>query len=218
MGSFPEREHIIKAVLEGISKAQKDFFKWTNEQAWVSLAPEYMLNIYIGQALSQLKPMPQIWFEVGIEDVAMSSQLAAEHKDIFCKSVKRNNYESEKIDIVLDELNTSIPQVIIEVKSGISKQSKNIDEDIIRICQCLKHASNLQYGLFVAFANIAKNILLSKQLGEILQHMQSIKNTEKKIDIEMDFIISLEIRDIVTQDTDGWSCAAVCFIIERKGN
>lgn len=221
MVSFPEQELIVNAVLNGISKAQEDCFKWTNKQAWVSLAPEYMLNIYIGQELAQqLKPMPQIWFEVGIEDVSISSQLTKPKKDKFCNKVKRNNYESEKIDIVLDAQDTSVPQVIIEVKSGISKRSKNIDADIIRICQCLKYAPNLQYGLFVAFANIDKNILISKQLAEILNHIQSIKNTEKgkEIDIEKEFMITLVQRSIVEPDADGWSCSAACFIIERKNN
>lgn len=214
MNSFPEREFIVDKVLEGISNAQKDFFEWT--KAWVSLAPEYMLNIYIGQALSKLKPMPQIWFEVGIEDVAVSSQLT-KTKD-FCKSVQRKNYKSEKIDIVLDEADTSIPQVVIEVKNGISEQSDNITLDIIRICQCLKHAPNLQYGLFVAFANIDKNIFISDRLNMILKDMQSIKRNEISLNVEKDFIITLVQSKIVDPDADSWSWAAACFIIERKSN
>lgn len=215
MRLFPERELIVDAVLKGISKAQEDFFEWT--KTWVSWAPEYMLNIYIGQALSKLKPMPEIWFEVGIEDVAVSSQLEKTAKGNFCKSVQRKNYKSEKIDIVLDETTTSIPQVVIEVKSGISKRSKNIDADIIRICQCLKHAPNLQYGLFVAFANIGK-LSITDQLNVILKDIQSIKENKISLDIEKDFMITLVQSKVVEPDADGWSCTAACFIIERKDN
>ena len=215
MRLFPERELIVDAVLKGISKAQEDFFEWT--KTWVSLAPEYMLNIYIGQALAQLKPMPHIWFEVGIEDIAISSQLTKNKKNDFCESVKRNNYKNEKIDIVLDETTTSIPQVVIEVKSGISKHSDNIALDIIRICQCLKYALNLQYGLFVAFANIGKSSI-TDQLNVILKDIQSIKENKISLDIEKDFMITLVQRSIIELDDDGWSCAAACFIIERKDN
>lgn len=211
---FPQKEQIVDAVLEGVVNAQKDFFKWTNQQVWVSLAPEYMLNIYIGQALAKLNPMPQIWFEIGIEDLAISSQLEKKDKEKLYKEIQRNDYKREKIDIVLDDFHESIPKAIIEVKNGISEIGDHIKKDIIRVCQALQHAPNLQFGLFTAFANINKNISITERLNDMLNDMYKIK--AKNLDIEKYFLISLKTTEIVTQDSDGWSCAAACFIIERR--
>jgi hypothetical protein len=204
MSELPRRDNIVKAILEGIVDAQQECLRWTNNAAWLSLAPEYMMNIFIGQHLSKLSPMPEIWFEIGIEDLAES--IGSKDKKAFCLGVQRNNHKLEKIDIVLD--NNGKSEVIIEVKNAISDYGDGTKKDILRICNALKYGNQLNYGIFACFANIDKKIEIENTLkNSILENIRNEAN---------DFNVDLQMVNICPTDVDGWSCAAACFVISRK--
>lgn len=205
MSTFPEKSDVIEAVLKGIENAHITNLKWTNDLAWLSLAPEYMINIFIGCSLENLKPMPQIWFEVGITDLVDSIAIKKDIEKKFIKNIQRKDHQKEKIDIVLDDQENS--KVIIEVKNGVSQYGNGIEKDILRICNALSHESSLDYGLFAFFANDDKRNILS-----VIDDIE----TQAKVIINQ-YPIALESKiHVITDEEKDWSCAAVCFILEKK--
>lgn len=205
MSIFPERSDVEEAVIKGIENAHKTNLKWTNDFAWLSLAPEYMINIFIGQSLEKLEPMPQIRFEVSITDLIDSIALKRNLEKKFIKDIKRKDHRKEKIDILLGDQENA--KVIIEVKNAVSKYGNGIDKDIQRICNALNHESSLEYGIFAFFANDDKR--------NILDVIDDIGIQAKEVSDQ--YSVALKVKSYVIPSTlKDWSCAAVCFILERK--
>lgn len=206
MDTFPKTQ-VVDAILTGIKNAHKKNKKWTGG-SWLSMAPEYMINIFIGQSLEKLKPMPHIWFEINIDDLAESSNpidIKKFKKDITRNGKNLEKNQKEKIDIVLDDKENS--KVIIEVKNGVCKYGNGIDKDIRRICNALTHQSSLEYGIFAFFANDDKR--------NILDVVKDIKIQAK--DVASQYSINFKTKlDVITDAENDWSCAAVCFILKRK--
>lgn len=213
MNDFPGKKQIINAVLSGIETAHKTNLGWTNNNAWLSIAPEYMINIFIGQSIAKMAPRPEIWFEVSVKDLAASIFKNNHEKNIdkFIKLVERNNHQNEKIDIVLDDGEYS--RVIIEVKNGVNK-SDILKDDIIRICKALKEASTLDYGLIAFFANVSAKKTIAELIKQVQEMTQSIID-ENKFAIQPVKIDSQNFNEIDKDEIDGWTGAAVCFVLER---
>ncbi|MGE0739516.1 hypothetical protein [Sulfurimonas sp.] len=191
MITFPEK-NVIDAVLNGIENAHKKFYLWTNKKAWLSMAPEYMLNICIAEQISKLEKKPEIWFEVSVAQY------------ISTKNVDRDG----RIDIVLDDTNTGKSCVMIEVKNKIDKYTDPLNDDIVRICQLLEYNKEFEYGLIAFFANFSSKKNINNLLQEIKQSAQKVINI-KKIHFDEHF------KEIDKDEADGWSAAAVCFVFKR---
>jgi hypothetical protein len=209
MSTFPTETQVINSILEGIKDAHENYVHWTNNGAWLSIAPEYMLNIFIGQHLSKLNPRPEVWFEITIKDLADYVSLKdQETTKKFIDDVERQNHQNEKIDIVLDDEKQKHSGVIIEVKNAISKYGEGCKKDIIRICNALSHESSLQYGVFAFFANDNK-----KDIDAIIDDLEVAAN--KTIKDENFNIVLDKFSMPIEKDTDNWSCAAVCFVLKK---
>lgn len=191
MEKFPEK-NVIEAVLNGIENAHKKFYSWTNKKAWLSMAPEYMINICIAEQISKLEKKPEIWFEVPVAQY------------ISTKKVDRDG----RIDIVLDDTDTGKSCVMIEVKNKIDKYTAPLNDDIVRICQLLEYNKELEYGLIACFVNFSSKKNINNLLQEIKQSAKKEINI-KKIHFNEHF------KEIDRDEVDGWTANAVCFILKR---
>lgn len=209
--TFPTND-IVKATLEGIKDAHESCLSWTNKKAWLSMAPEYMINIHIGKRLAELKNKPEIWFETSISDLADSIELTDTQKEAFIENIQRNNYKSEKIDIVLDDGEYS--KILIEVKNSVDKCDPLVD-DIIRVCNALKYESKLDFGAIAFFANVNDKKTIQTLIISIEKCAQKIIN-ENDFSIKPVQIKSENIIELGRDENDGWSCAAICFVLEKK--
>lgn len=207
MQSFPSQSRVVNAILDGIKNAHLANLKWTNHSAWLSLAPEYMINIFIGQSIEKLSPMPEIWFEVSVTDLANSVSKSSNTKQ-FIDSISRNTKDgpkNEKIDIVLDDNKYS--RVMIEVKNAVSTWGAGIEKDIERISKALKEETTLDYGIFAFFANDNK-----KKIDDIITDLAEQARQKSLVHN----INLMPVFEIIEEQNNDWSCAAVCFVLERK--
>lgn len=217
MGTFPTKTQVVDSILEGIKDAHKNYVHWTNNDVWLNSAPEYMMNMYIGQHLAKFKQKISsmtIWFEVSIDALAETVKASSQHD--FITKIKRNRNDdieknqTEKIDIVLDDELHS--RVIIEVKNNVSNYTSRSEKDIIRICNALSHGPSLEYGIFTFFA-----VDTSTNIDAVITN---IENSARKTIETKCFNINLERfpkkNESIEIDTEYGSCSAVCFVLRRK--
>ncbi|MDP3292147.1 MAG: hypothetical protein Q8M43_08955 [Sulfuricurvum sp.] len=210
MNTFPQEE-VITAILVGIVNAHNTNKKWA-KGAWLSMAPEYMLNIFIGQEFAKLQNKPNIWFEVSIPDLADSIGFDENDpnkpKEAFINCIQRNNYKNEKIDIVLDTGDVS--KVLIEVKNAVTKYDV-LENDVIRLCDAMKHKSQLEYGVIAFYANVNSK----KKIENLIQEIEDgIERTVQKGNYKIKPINLTNYINIDRDKVDGWSCAAISFVLE----
>lgn len=211
MGTFPEKSDVIEAVLKGIKNAHTTNKQWT-KGAWLSMAPEYMLNIFIGREVAKLQNQPNIWFEVSIPDLADSIGFDENDpnkpKEAFINCIQRNNYKNEKIDIVLDT--GEISKVLIEVKNAVTKYDV-LENDVIRLCDAMKYKSELEYGVIAFYANVSSK----KKIEDLIKEIEDgVKLTIQKGSYNIKPINLTNYINIERDTVDGWSCAAISFILE----
>ena len=136
--------NIIKKTLLGISKAQKDYKKWSNYWLWT--APEYMITTYIAKEISTLG----VYYLTLEQNADETIDEAGGPGSGRMTPEMRKKLNKGRFDIVVWDGDT--PIIIIEVK----KQPRgfyNIESDVDNICRVLKGKKNyLQYGLIAYYA------------------------------------------------------------------
>ena len=128
--------NITKKTLRGISKAQKDYEKWS--ELWLWQAPEYMITTYIAK-------------EIATDYYVTLEQDAGELRPGPGKLPEdvRRKLEGGRFDIVVWDDDT--PIVIIEVKNQPGGFS-NLSGDVENICSMVKRGNSVQHGLVAYYA------------------------------------------------------------------
>ena len=152
--------NIIKKTLRGISKARKDYKKWSG--LWLWQAPEYMITTYIAK-------------EIATDYYVTLEQDAGELSPGPGKLSKdaRRKLEGGRFDIVVWN-DDDTPIVIIEVKNRVSGFSK-ISGDVENICSMVKRKNSLQYGLVAYYTEWKETDAVSAEKGTS-ERVESVKN------------------------------------------
>ena len=139
--------NIIKKTLRGITKAHKDYEKWSD--LWLWKAPEYMITTYIAKEIATLEP-GYVYLE---RDAKKSIEEAGGVGQGKVSESTQRKLKRGRFDIVVWEGNTPI---IIEVKNqppNFSDKNKGIKGDVDNICTVLRGKNNsFKYGLIAYYA------------------------------------------------------------------
>lgn len=130
--------NITKKTLRGISKAQKDYEKWS--ELWLWQAPEYMLTTYIAKEIATD-------YYVTLEQDA--SELSPGPGKL--SEDARRKLEGGRFDIVVWDDDNYTPIVVIEVKNQPGGFS-NISGDVENISRMVKGSNSVQHGLVAYYA------------------------------------------------------------------
>ena len=136
---------VIEKTLSGIAKAQKDYEDWSGGY-WLWMAPEYMLTMYIAQAIRTIPGSHFLTLEEGVKK--SMEEAGGFGRGKLPKSVRPYG----KSDITL-WWGKGEPRAVIEVKKHVST-FKKIEADIERISAMLKNKDNsLQCGLVALYTS-----------------------------------------------------------------
>lgn len=159
--------NIIKKTLLGISKAHKDYERWTYGY-WY--APEYMITTYIAKEIAKLEPD-----YVGLEQDAKESIKEAgglgRGRHPHGQTSTYSKFERGKFDIVVWD--GDVP-ILIEVKNRPDKFSA-IRGDVDNICRALKgEKTSIQYSLIAYYSAWEKteNESAEKRTSRIVEEIK----------------------------------------------
>ena len=157
--------NIIKKTLSGITKAHKDYEKWSG--LWLCTGPEYMVTTYIAKEIAT-----GTRHYVTLEQDAKESikEAGGPGSGKFTEGT-RSKLEGGRFDIVVWDGDT--PVTIIEVKNqphGFSG-SNGIKGDVDNICRVLKGENSFQYGLVAYYSALNEKNTVS-----------AVKRTSRRVD------------------------------------
>ena len=168
--------NIIKKTLSGITKAHKDYEKWSGLR--LCEAPEYMITTYIAREIATLQP-DYLTLEQNARESIDDGGGPGKGRQPSGQSTKYSKYQKGRFDIVVWEGDTP---VIIEVKNqphGFSGKQHGIKGDVDNICRVLKGENSFQYGL-VAYYSALKEINSVSAVERTSNRVDYIKSAAEK--------------------------------------
>ena len=198
-------KNIQQACLYGIRKSFNEYANWNN--ARLSHAPEYLLNINIAKQLSEEYGDKYISLENNVKDIVQ--ELEIEGNEDFSKNIRIQG----KFDIVIWSLKKDRPKGIIEVKQNING-FRNIREDINRIVSLLKQNSKIKFGISTFFIDYQKKVNSKEKLIEKIEDFHTkLKNyaLDMKVELEYQEILTELIKD----DSEEYSAFAVVLTLKK---
>ncbi|AFL67690.1 hypothetical protein [Sulfurospirillum barnesii] len=193
MINFPTQERIIRATLEGITQAEKNFLFWTNNRLSLSCGPQKILSIHVAQALSAIENAPEVFIDATVSDILRCS---LPNRKAFKSFMEKHALSQDVFSITLDERtlhqnhNDSISRVIMTLKNGVCNVKAEYTYEIERLCKMLqrksRNDSSLDYGIFAFYTDISTTARkkLDKRIPEIVasfdevvSHFPSLKAT-----------------------------------------
>ena len=198
-------KNIQQACLYGIRKSFNEYAKWNN--ARLSHAPEYLLNINIAKQLSEEYGDKYISLEENVKDIVQ--ELKIEGNEDFSKNIRIQG----KFDIVIWSLKKDRPKGIIEVKQNING-FRNIRKDIDRIVSLLKQNSKIKFGISTFFIDYQKKVNSKEKLIKKIEEIHiELQKHASGIEIELDFQEIL--TESIKNDSEEYSAFAVVLTLKK---
>ena len=163
---MPAMTKIIKKTLRGISKAHKDYKRWTGGD-WLWDAPEYMITTYIAKEIASDSP----YYVTLEQNAGESTEAGGGVGKGKVPEPARRKLERGRFDIVVWDSDT--PVVIIEVKNKVNGFGR-IRDDFNNICTVLRSENYHQYGLIAYCIEWTKSKSKSAE-QRVLSRVESIK-------------------------------------------
>lgn len=216
MSNFPKRDIIVDAVLEGITKANKNFSFWTNDRLTLSYGPQKIITIHVAQEIAAIKDAPEIFIDATISDILRCS---LPQRNLFVEYMRDNSLSQGTFSITLDERSEyendgdSISRAIISIKSEVINIKPEYTDEIERICKMIKRdtydSSTLDYGVFAFYSNISSiaRKKLKNRIPQIIQNFDKIVQNHKNLKS------TFKGGDISKTRNSGEWCAG-CYVIE----
>jgi len=216
MDNFPSKNAVIKAILDGIINARKNFLYWTNDRLPLSYGPHKIITIHIAQEIALIENAPEIFIDATVSDILRCS---LPMRDSFLEYMQKNSLTQGDFSITLDERckhkndNDSVSRVIIAIKSGVINSKSEYIDEIDRICKIIKidtlDSSTLDYGVFAFYSDISN--VARKKLGNRIPNI--INNFDKVVANYKNLKSTFEGGDVRKSDDGGEWCAG-CYIVE----
>lgn len=220
--SDPTQQEILKAIDEGIRKAQEDYKKayesHINNSAY---SPEYLMTVYIFQSLLKLKEKCGCPYGLSLEEPVYNLVSSLRNKSVNGRnSSGRYPYDLRvdgKCDLSLKNKDDE-PLAVIEVK----EDPWDYYSDIKRLARLLKRG--LPFGIFAScyFVKIIDNnsdeadIQLEEEAKCILEEIKS--DFERRDELNVDKHLGFKDTLKLDWDSDHSRWCSFCFVItdERK--
>lgn len=191
---------VVKAALNGVVLAQKEYENWSQE--WLWMAPEYFTTVSVARQIEKLTVQEFVTLEhsakKAIKDAGATGRGKLHH------SIRAGG----KIDILL-WWGDGTPRAPIEVKVQVSSFDK-IKTDVERIEKVLhrnKQKSRIGFGAVVLYssAKSTKQVTAKQKLISILQNIEN--NAKNKVSSTCN--VKLHHSKIVVDQDSAWVSAVL---------
>jgi predicted nucleic acid-binding OB-fold protein len=217
MTDFPSQDLIIKAILDGITKAKNNFLFWTNDRLSLSYGPHKIVTIHVAQEIAQIENAPEIFINATVTDILRCS---LPKRDQFLDFMNTRKLSQGTFSITLDERfkhqndNDSISRVIISVINNVINTKKEYLDEIDRICKMISRdkeykSSTLDYGVFSFYSDLSDNARkkLDKRIPELIKKFDKIVANYENLKA------TFKGGEIKKSENNG-ECSMGCYIIE----
>jgi hypothetical protein len=218
MYNFPKQKCIIKATLDGIKTAEKNFSFWTNERLFLSYGTPGMITLHVASQIAKIQDAPEIFIDATVADILRCSLPSRKE---FPTYMKNNKISQGTFSITLDQRfehkndNDSISKVLISLANGVRNVKVEYTNEIERLCKMINPdacANNsLEYGIFAFYSDLSESARkkLEKRIPQIIH---SFDEVVKKFP-------SLESRYYgsgITKVPDKGEWCAGCYLVQPK--
>jgi|APTNR8051073442_1049403.scaffolds.fasta_scaffold14180_1 hypothetical protein len=205
MSAFAKK--IIKAALDGVIEAQREYEAWSDE--WLWMAPEYLTTVFVGKKIADAIGGKQLTLEHGTRSAMKDAGAKGRGK------LHRKIRENGRFDLLVWN-REGLPIVPVEIKVQVTN-AKKILADVSRIEKVIcrkQECSSFEFGMVVYYISLCDDKSgIRKARDKIEKRLKTILDNVKN-NVSSIVNVSQEKSEVFVENKYKSAWAAVALIIE----
>lgn len=197
---------IIKNVLNGITKAQKDYQRWSGGDR-LDEAPEYLMTTYIAKELATYK---ECSYYITLE--YNTKKAIADAGGMKPGRPRKDLRPNGKFDILL-WWGDGTPRTIIEVKKYKNQYKQRMEEDVSRICAVLEQCNTIRHGIMAYYTAHNEENSRSELQDFLLERMHDFES--RTLDYVQNRGMNVQNHRRPVQLAKNWAWVPSVLVISR---